>query len=91
MTDSAIPGLALGEGNRPKPRVLFVYYTHTQQSLKVFEAMADVLRERYCDVSQAGIEFTDPHYARKFSVFPFGAQRRWRARKVLDAGVAAAT
>src|SRR5271170_1160432 len=63
--------MASGEGNPPKPRVLFVYYTHTQQTLKVFEAMADVLRQRGCDVSQAGIEFTDPHYARKFSVFPF--------------------
>ena len=53
------------------PSVLFVYYTHTQQSLRVSEAMADVLRERGCDVSQAAVEFTDPHYARKFSVFPF--------------------
>jgi hypothetical protein len=71
LTDSARPNMASGEGNPPKPRVLFVYYTHTQQTLKVFEAMADVLRQRGCDVSQAGIEFTDPHYARKFSVFPF--------------------
>jgi menaquinone-dependent protoporphyrinogen IX oxidase len=71
MTDPATPQMASGEGNLPKPRVLFVYYTHTQQSLKVSEAMADVLRERGCDVSQAGIEFTDPHYARKFSGFPF--------------------
>jgi hypothetical protein len=54
-----------------KPSVLFVYYTHTQQSLRVAEAMADVLRERRCDVILAGIEFTDPHYARKFGRFPF--------------------
>jgi hypothetical protein len=71
MSDPAIPNLASGEGNPPKPRVLFVYYTHTQQSLRVVEAMADVLRERGCNVSQAGLEFTDPHYARKFSGFPF--------------------
>ena len=71
MTDSATPDMASGEGNLPKPRVLFVYYTHTQQSLRVAEAMADVLRERGCDVSQAALEFTDPHYARKFSKFPF--------------------
>jgi menaquinone-dependent protoporphyrinogen IX oxidase len=44
-----------------KPSVLFVYYTHTQQSLRVAEAMAGVLRERGCDVTLAGIEFTDPH------------------------------
>ena len=55
----------------PKPSVLFVFYTHTQQSLRVAEAMADVLRERGCDVRLAGIEFTDPHYARKFGGFPF--------------------
>jgi hypothetical protein len=28
-----------------KPSVLFVYYTYTQQTLKVVEAMAEVLRE----------------------------------------------
>ena len=54
-----------------KPTVLFVYYTHTQQSLRVAEAMAGVLRERGCEVSLAGVEFTDPHYARKFGRFPF--------------------
>ncbi len=54
-----------------KPSVLFVYYTHTQQSLRVAEVMAGVLRERGCDVTLAGIEFTDPHYARKFGSFPF--------------------
>jgi flavodoxin len=54
-----------------KPSVLFVFYTHTQQSLRVADAMADVLRERGCDVSLAGVEFTDPHYARKFGRFPF--------------------
>jgi hypothetical protein len=54
-----------------KPSVFFVFYTHTRQSLRVAEAMADVPRERGCDVSLAGIEFTDPRYARKFGRFPF--------------------
>src|ERR1019366_6151061 len=54
-----------------KPSVLFVFYTHTRQSLRVADAMADVLRERGCDVSLAGIEFTDPRYAGKFDRFPF--------------------
>ena len=54
-----------------KPSVLFVYYSHTQQSLRVAEAMAGVLRERGCDVCLAGIEFTDPRCARKFGRFPF--------------------
>jgi cobalamin biosynthesis Mg chelatase CobN len=53
-----------------RPRVLFVYYTYTQQSLRVVEAMADALRERGCEVRQAGIEFTDKRWAERFSRFP---------------------
>jgi hypothetical protein len=56
-----------------KPSVLFVFYSHTQQSLRVADAMAGVLRERGCEVSLAGIEFTDPRYAAKFGRFPFPA------------------
>jgi menaquinone-dependent protoporphyrinogen IX oxidase len=52
------------------PRVLFVYFTYTQQSLKVAEAMADVFRERGCDVRLAGIELTDSRYAERFTRFP---------------------
>jgi menaquinone-dependent protoporphyrinogen IX oxidase len=52
------------------PRVLFVYFTYTRQSLKVAEAMAGVLRERGCDVRLAGIEFTDSRYAERFARFP---------------------
>jgi menaquinone-dependent protoporphyrinogen IX oxidase len=55
----------------PKPRVLIVYYTHTQQALRVADAMAEVLRERGCEVTEAGIEFTEPRYLDRFSVFPF--------------------
>src|SRR6266508_583345 len=54
-----------------RPRVLFVYYSHTQQAERVCEAMAEVLRGRGCEVSQAAIEFTDPHYAKNFKEFPF--------------------
>ena len=43
-----------------KPKVLFVYYTYSQQTLRVVEVMADELRERGCEVRQAKIEFTDP-------------------------------
>jgi len=53
-----------------KPRVLFVYYTYTQQSLRVVEAMADVLRERGWAVRQACIGFTDKRWAERFSRFP---------------------
>ena len=53
-----------------KPAVLFVYYTYTQQTLKVAEEMAGVLRRRGCDVHLTAIEFTDPRYAGRFSQFP---------------------
>ena len=58
-------------GAQAGPRVLFVYYSHTKQAERVCEAMAEVMRGRGCDVTQASIEFTDPHYAKNFKVFPF--------------------
>jgi hypothetical protein len=33
------------------PKVLFDCYTYSQQTLRVVEAMAGVLRERGCDVA----------------------------------------
>src|SRR3954447_3221832 len=53
-----------------RPRALVVYYTYTHQSAKVGAAMADVLRERGCDVREAEIEFTDARYADRFAQFP---------------------
>jgi flavodoxin len=53
-----------------RPSVLFVYFTYTQQTQKVVEAMAEVLRDRGCDVTLAAIEFTDPRYAARFKEFP---------------------
>ena len=53
-----------------RPRVLLVYYTYTQQTLKVIEAIDGVLSARGCEVEQARIEFTDPRYAERFSRFP---------------------
>jgi menaquinone-dependent protoporphyrinogen IX oxidase len=53
-----------------KPSVLFVYYTYTQQTLKVVETMAGVLRDRGSEVVLARIEFTDPRYANRFKEFP---------------------
>jgi flavodoxin len=52
------------------PSVLFVYYTYTKQTLKVVEAMSEVLRGRGCDVTLAAIGFTDPRYAERFKEFP---------------------
>jgi hypothetical protein len=53
-----------------KPSVLFVYYTYTQQTRIVVEAMAEVLRGRGCEVQLAAIEFVDPRSAKRFEAFP---------------------
>jgi menaquinone-dependent protoporphyrinogen IX oxidase len=53
-----------------KPRILFVYFTYTQQSRKLADAMGEVLTERGCEVHQAAIELTDKRYAERFSRFP---------------------
>ena len=53
-----------------KPSVLLVYYSYTHQTVRVLEAMADVLRDRGCEVTLAGIELVDPRYAERFATFP---------------------
>ncbi|HEV8103702.1 MAG TPA: hypothetical protein VGP69_08205 [Gaiellaceae bacterium] len=63
--------MSSNDASETRPRVLFVYYSHTKQAQRVCDAMAEVLRGRGCDVSQAAIEFTDPHYAKNFQRFPF--------------------
>ncbi len=62
--------MALSNAGAMGPRVLFVYFTYTQQSLRVAEAMAAVLRERGCEVRLAAIELTDSRYAERFTRFP---------------------
>ncbi len=52
-------------------RVLFVYYTHTNQAQRVCDEMSAVLRGRGFDVTQANIGFTDPRYSKNFETFPF--------------------
>lgn len=70
--DSAISAVEDGGGARAvaKPRVLFVYYSYTQQTHRVAEAMADVMRDQGCEVYLAPIELTDSGYAKRFSAFP---------------------
>ena len=53
-----------------RPKILFIYYSYSGQTLSVVEAMAGVLRERGCEVRQVKIEFTDPRYADRFSRVP---------------------
>jgi multimeric flavodoxin WrbA len=52
------------------PSVLFVYYTYTQQTSKVLDAMAEVLRARGCQVTAARLEFEDKRYEGRFETFP---------------------
>jgi hypothetical protein len=63
MTDEASMDPSRRQGS-------FLSTTYTQQSLRVVEAMADALRERGCEVRQAGIEFTGKRWAERFSRFP---------------------
>ena len=50
--------------------MLLVYYSYTQQTKRVAEVMAEVLRDRGCEVSQAAIEFTDKRWAERFTRLP---------------------
>ena len=52
------------------PRVLFVYYSFTQQTRAVASTMAETLRTRGYDVTEAAIGFTDPDYGTRFSKLP---------------------
>ena len=45
-----------------KPRVLILYYSFTNQTRYVAEAMGEVFRELNCDVELCNIEFVDEHY-----------------------------
>lgn len=57
------------------PRILLLYYSFSGQSRKVLETAGEVFAEHGCDVVKAGIEFTDPRYAQRFSQFPL--RRVW--------------
>ena len=70
LTESERNQMSSGGGKATGPKVLFVYFTCTQQSLKVAEAMAGVLRERGCDVRLAGIELRDSRWSERFTRFP---------------------
>ncbi len=52
------------------PRVLFIYYSFSEQTRRTVEAMVDAARARGWDATTAEIEFTDPRYASRFSKVP---------------------
>lgn len=53
-----------------RPRVLLVYYSYTQQTVKVVDAMSEVFTQKGCAVTAAPIEFTDSRYVDRFARFP---------------------
>jgi hypothetical protein len=57
-------------GPSGRPRVLFVYFTYSQQARRVSKAMTETLESAGCDVTEAVIEFTDKRYTRHFATFP---------------------
>lgn len=71
MEATSTPGVDGAPVTDPtKPRVLFVYFTYTKQTLRIVEAMSGALRERGCEVEHAAIELTDPRYTGRFHEFP---------------------
>jgi flavodoxin len=54
----------------PKPRVLIVYYSLTNQTARVTDAIAEELDARGCTVTKAMVEFTDRRWVPKLSRFP---------------------
>ena len=58
-------------GGAGSTRVLFVYYTLSQQAARVSKAMTDTLTAAGCEVTEAVIEFTDPRYKKSFDHFPW--------------------
>jgi flavodoxin len=63
-----------------KPHVLFVFYSFTEQTRRVADTMADVLRGRGFDVTEAPIEFSDEHYGKRFSKRPMD----WPVMKIFS-------
>ena len=53
-TTKTVRALSSKDVRKTKPRVLLVYYGHTKQAKRVSDAMAEVLRGRDCDITQAG-------------------------------------
>ena len=60
------------------PKVLFVYYSFTNQTRTVANVMAETLRGRGCDVTEAALVFNDEHYGNRFSKLPMS----WPVAKI---------
>lgn len=61
-----------------KPRVLLLYYTFTNQTRRVADAMAEVFREQGWETHECAIEFIDERYRIEFPFRPFWPRlMRW--------------
>ena len=56
--------MSSNDGGETRPRVLFVYYTHTKQAQRVCDAMADGAAHPGLRRDPGRIEFTDPRSRR---------------------------
>lgn len=54
-----------------KPKILIVYYSFTNQTRRVAEAMAGSFRDHGCEVCECAIEFTDERYQMQLPMVPF--------------------
>ena len=54
----------------PKRKVLVVYYSLTNQTARVAEAIVEALAARGCETAKAPLEFTDQRWVPKLSEFP---------------------
>src|SRR4051794_15124286 len=61
----------VASGPSGAPRVLFVYYTLSQQASRVATAMTETFKAQGCEVTEAVIEFTDKRWAKQFDHFPW--------------------
>jgi flavodoxin len=61
-----------------QPKVLIVYFTLSQQTGRVVDAMADAGRAKGWDITTAKIEFTDPKWTKRIKAPPM----KWAAARI---------
>src|SRR6195952_448151 len=66
----AAPAPAAASTGTANTKALLVHHSFTGQAIKMSDAMAEELRARGFDVTQAGIELTDKRWHKHFTQFP---------------------
>lgn len=94
MTDQGSDAGTDDNGGAPRaagaPRVLFVYYTLSEQARRVATAMTETLQSEGWEVTEAVIEFTDKRYKKQFDHFPW-KHAFWGVVRMLPAQLRRAT